>query len=129
MTLARATVSGVVYRSPEKRFTSNNIPVTSFTLNIGEKEETLLRIIARGNLSELTANSLNKGDKIVAEGRLQLNTVKTETGAERKVMEIDLSSFEKLSGSSSTSQENESIVDFAADDFNDELLGEEEIPF
>ena len=31
MTLAKAVVTGSVYRTPEKRFTQNNIPVSSFS--------------------------------------------------------------------------------------------------
>ena len=44
MTLAKAVVTGSVYRAPEKRFTQNNIPVSSFVLNIGDREEMLLRV-------------------------------------------------------------------------------------
>ena len=39
MSLAKAVVSGTVYRAPEKRFTSNNIPVTAFAMNISDTEE------------------------------------------------------------------------------------------
>ena len=51
MTLAKAVVTGTVYRAPEKRYTQNNIPVSSFVVNIGEKEEMLIRIIARRTAS------------------------------------------------------------------------------
>ena len=37
MALAKAVVTGTVYRAPEKRFTQNNIPVSSFVLNIGDR--------------------------------------------------------------------------------------------
>ena len=42
MALAKAVVTGSVFRAPEKRFTQNNVPVSSFVLNIGEREEMLL---------------------------------------------------------------------------------------
>ena len=43
MALAKAVVTGSVYRTPEKRFTQNNVPISSFVLNIGDREEMLLR--------------------------------------------------------------------------------------
>ena len=32
MALAKAVVTGTVFRAPEKRFTQNNVPVSSFVL-------------------------------------------------------------------------------------------------
>ncbi len=138
MTLARATISGTVYRAPEKRFTSNNVPITGFTININPDDETLIRVIAKGNLADAMVNTINKGDNIVVEGRLQNNTVKTEDGSEKRIVEIDASSFEKLSGSSTSTTksstsadfgETEQIVKFGADEFTESLIGEDEIPF
>ena len=99
MSLAKAVLSGTVYRNPEKRFTGNNIPVTSFTLLIDEKEQSIIRVIVRGNLADTVENAISKGDKIVAEGRLQMTAVQADDGTERKVMELDLSSFETLNSS------------------------------
>lgn len=137
MTLARATISGTVYRAPEKRFTSNNVPITGFTLNITPDDETLIRVIAKGNLADTVVNSIGKGDNIVVEGRLQNNTVKAEDGSEKRIVEIDASSFEKISGGSSPAKpaassnfgETEQIVKFGADEFSESLIGEDEIPF
>lgn len=131
MTLAKAVLSGIVYRNPEKRFTSNNVPIASFTLNINEKDETLVRVVAKGNLSDLVENNLTKSDKVVVEGRLQNNTVQGEDGTEKRIVEIELASFEKISGSVSTSapKSSDEIVKFAEEEFSDELIGEEEIPF
>ncbi|MBQ4124295.1 single-stranded DNA-binding protein [bacterium] len=134
MSIAKAVISGTVYRNPEKRFTGNNIPVTSFTLNIDEKEQSLVRVVARGNLAETVENSISKNDKIVAEGRLQMSSFQSEDGTEKKVMEIDLSSFEVISTSSSApakanTVKAEEVVKFAEVETEDILIGEEEIPF
>lgn len=51
MSLAKAVISGTVYRAPEKRFTSNNVPISAFAMNISDTEETLVRVIAKGNLA------------------------------------------------------------------------------
>ena len=89
MSLAKAVVTGVVFRAPEKRFTQNNVPVSSFVLNIGEREEMLIRVIAkRAALDEVVSN-LSNGEKILVEGRLQITTVKNDSGAERRIYEID----------------------------------------
>ena len=136
MSIAKAVLSGTVYRNPEKRFTGNNIPVTSFTLNIDEKEDSLIRVIARGNNAENIEKAVSKGDKVVVEGRLQISMLQGEDGSEKKVMEIDLSSFEVIQGngtvvspSSSTDKSSNDVVKFSEVEMDDVLIGEEEIPF
>ncbi len=134
MSLAKAVISGTVYRAPEKRFTSNNVPISAFALNISETEETLVRVLAKGNLAQTVEETINKGDRVVVEGRLQNNTVKNEDGSERRIVEIDAYAMEKLAGSSTTSTPSgkaspDSIVQFGQTDFSDDLIGEDEIPF
>ena len=132
MSIAKAVLSGIVYRNPEKRFTGNNIPVTAFTLNIDEKEQSLVRVIARGNNAETIEQAVSKGDKIVVDGRLQISTVRSEDGSEKKVMELDLASFEVVSSSSSAASPKKSadeVVKFSEVEMGDVLIGEEEIPF
>ena len=133
MSIAKAVLSGTVYRNPEKRFTGNNIPVTTFTLNIDEKEQSLIRIVARGNNAEAIEQAVSKGDKIVVDGRLQITSIQGEDGSDKKVMELDLSSFEVMSGSqsvsSSSSSKSDDVVKFAEVEMDDVLIGEEEIPF
>lgn len=132
MSLSKAILSGFVYRAPEKRFTSNNIPIAYFTLNIDSKEETLVRVIAKGNLADLVESNIGKSDKVVVEGRLQNSVIQAEDGSEKKIVEVELSSFEKVGGDiipSSKPSSNEQLVKFAEEEFTDDLIGEEEIPF
>ena len=131
MSIAKAVLSGTVYRNPEKRFTGNNIPVTSFTLNIDEKEQSLIRVISRGNNAETVEQAVSKGDKIVVEGRLQVSSIQSDEGVDKKVMELDLSGFELISstGSSSEKKSSDKVVEFGEVDAEDVLIGEEEIPF
>ena len=134
MSLAKAVISGTVYRAPEKRFTSNNVPISAFALNISETDETLVRVLAKGNLAQTVEETINKGDRVVVEGRLQNNTVKNEDGSERRIVEIDAYAMEKLAGSStgaapSSKASPDSIVQFGQTDFSDDLIGEDEIPF
>lgn len=131
MTIAKAVVTGTVYRAPEKRFTSNDVAVSTFVLDIGEKEETLMRIISKRNVLDNVVSSCNKGDKVLVEGRLQIAKAKMDDGSERNIYEIDAATIEKMSGSVPvpSNNNNEEIVKFAQEEFADELIGEDEIPF
>ena len=134
MTLAKAVVTGSVYRAPEKRFTQNNVPVSSFVINIGDREEMLLRVIAKRTALDEVVSSLGKDDRVLVEGRLQITTVKNENGNERRIFEIDANTVEPISATTGTgtsaSSSNEDIVKFPKEEeFADELIGEDEIPF
>ena len=133
MSLAKAVISGTVYRAPEMRFTSNDVPISAFAMNISETEETLVRVIAKGNLAQTVEETVVKGDRVIVEGRLQNNTVKSEDGSEKRIVEIDAFAIEKLAGGStstpSASKSPDSLVQFGQSDFSDDLIGEDEIPF
>ena len=137
MSIAKAVVTGTVYRTAEKRFTQNDVAVSSFVLNIGTRDELLVRVISkRKNLDDLVS-SLEKNAKVLVEGRLQVATVQSGEGTERRIYEIDANAIEMMSGASADSYSNpdfnatENIVSFGADDstMQNELIGEEEIPF
>lgn len=134
MSLAKAVISGTVYRAPEKRFTSNNIPITAFAMNISDTDESLVRVVAKGNFAETVESTVHKSDRIIVEGRLQTNTVKNEDGTERKIVEIDAFAIEHLAGSQSadaqgTKPSPDSIVQFGQQEFSEDLISEDEIPF
>jgi len=133
--LSKIVITGKVVRNPEKRFTDNNFPITSFTINIGaENEEKLVRVLAFGKLGETSANSVKKDQSVVVEGKLQTATVKTESGVEKKIVEINAQGLEIIGaslqeGSSDEAESGTSDLDFSEDLSSDELIGEDEIPF
>ena len=132
MAFAKAVVTGTVFRAPEKRFTQNNVPVSSFVLNIGDREEMLIRVVVGRTALDEVVSGISKDDRVLVEGRLQITTVKNESGAERKIYEIDANTIEMMGGSapaSSNSSNSEDIVKFSQEEFSDELIGEDEIPF
>lgn len=132
MAFAKAVVTGTVFRAPEKRFTQNNVPVSSFVLNIGDREEMLIRVVVGRTALDEVVSGISKDDRVLVEGRLQITTVKNESGAERRIYEIDASTIEMMGGSapaSSNSSNSEDIVKFSQEEFSDELIGEDEIPF
>lgn len=123
---------GKVVRNPEKRFTTNNLPITSFGIDIstGSEEETVVRVIAIGKIAETTAETVKKGVVVIVDGRLQTNTVKTESGEEKKVVEINAQSIEVTGGAvSQDNSEPEEILQFSEELSADDLIGEDEIPF
>ncbi|CCY63052.1 single-stranded DNA-binding protein [Clostridium sp. CAG:967] len=133
MSLAKSVVTGTVYRAPEKRFTQNNIAVSAFVLNIGEREETLIRVISRRNALDEIVSSISKGERVLVEGRLQTAAVKMDDGSEKRIYEIDANTIEKLGeGAMAVSDSKfgtEEIVKFESDDMSNELINEDEIPF
>lgn len=132
MSLAKSVVTGTVYRTPEKRFTQNNVGVSAFVMNIGDKEEMLIRIISKRTTLDDLVSSLNKGDKVLVEGRLQTAAVKMDDGTEKRIYEIDANTIERwgeISASTASDFGGEDIVKFESDDMSNELINEDEIPF
>ena len=133
MSLAKSVVTGTVYRAPEKRFTQNNIAVSSFVLNIGERDEILIRIISKRQALDEIIDNIDKGERVLVEGRLQTATVKMDDGSEKRIYEIDANTIEKLGEGAMVPESpkfgTEEIVKFESDDLSNELIGEDEIPF
>ena len=134
MALAKAVVTGTVYRAPEKRFTQNNVPVSSFVLNIGEREEMLIRVVVRRAALDEVVSAMSNDDRVLVEGRLQITTEKIDNGSERRIFEIDANTIELMGAgaplvASATTSSNSDIVKFSNEEFADELIGEDEIPF
>lgn len=132
MSLAKAVVTGYVYRNPETGYSSNNVSVSSIVLNIGDREEMLVRVLSKRTALTEVVQGLSKGDKILVEGRLQVANVKSNDGTERRIYEIDANAIELMSGdaaSSAKATNGGDIVKFGEEEFVDELISEDEIPF
>ena len=133
MSLAKSVVTGTVYRAPEKRFTQNNIAVSAFVLNIGDRDEILIRVVSRRQALDEIIDNIEKGERVLVEGRLQTATVKMDDGSEKRIYEIDANTIEKLGegamAPASSKFGTEEIVKFDSDDLSNELIGEDEIPF
>lgn len=136
MSLSKAVIQGIVVREPEKRFSSNNVAVSNFTINItpNNDEASLLRVIALGRLAETVADNVTKGAMVMVDGQLQTNTVKSQTGEERKIVELQASNVELMGSGAASIKEKpqsmqEEILQLSDEDFSDELIGDDEIPF
>ena len=134
MTLAKAFITGAVVKAPEKRFTQNDMAIAGFTINFDPANEGLIRIVAFGQLAETIASTINIGDSVAVEGRLQINSYKLPNGKDKKVFEISANSVEKISAtqgmaSNSAVAQNDNIVSFNQDEIAQDLIDEDEIPF
>jgi len=136
MTLAKAVVTGIVYKTPKTGFTSNNVAVSSFVLNIGTQDEILVRVISKRTSLESVVSGLTKNQKVLVEGRLQNGISKMDDGTEKKVFEIEAATIEVM-GSGSTSADAGSdgdILTFGemevpSESNTDVLMDDEEVPF
>ena len=129
MSLAKAIVTGTVYRNPEKRFTSSNIAIYSLTLNIGENDETLVRVISKRRALEEILDKVRQGDKILVGGRLQVATSKYLDGSDKRFYEIDASNVELIqSNGGNPEQVAEKVVEQSSMN-EDSDIDDDEIPF
>ena len=137
MALAKAVVTGIVYKTPKTGYTNNNVAVSSFVLNIGTQEDTLVRVISkRQSLDEIVQN-LSKNQKVLVEGRLQNGVSKMDDGSEKRVFEIEASTIELMGAGSSTdagTSDDGDIRTFgdmeaSAEANTDVLMDDEEVPF
>lgn len=124
---------GTVVRNPEKRFTSNNLPITYFTINTGKNDEpSLIRVMAVGKLADTAADSAKKDKVVIVEGRLQNSVIKTNTGEEKKIIEINAKAIEVVNEAALAGSEYQNVEDLGFNEEElsaDELIGEDEIPF
>ncbi len=135
MTLAKAFVTGVVVKAPEKRFTQNDTAIADFTINIDSNNETILRVITFGSLADVISSTVTSGYNVSVEWRLQANTYKLPNGKDKKIYEISANSVEKMGAgmanpiSQTSTKSNENIVSFNQDEIAQDLIDEDEIPF
>ena len=139
MTLAKIVATGKVTKNPEKRFTQNNLAVTSLIVDINPQDETLVRVTAIGTVADRIAETISMNDTVIVDGRLQMETVKTTSGKERKVATINATNVEKVNGASSGTSanynntpvqaKNDSVVQFSTEEIAEDLIDPDEIPF
>ena len=134
MTLARAAVTGIVFKAPKTGYTTNNVAVSSFVMNIGQTDEILVRVISKRQALEEVVSSISKNQKVLVEGRLQTGVSKLDDGTEKKVFEIEASTIELMSGAVAGSEENSEDGDILTfgemeDNNTDVLMDDEDVPF
>lgn len=108
MSFAKVVITGTLTSDPEKRFTPNNHAVTSFNIQVENpvtsskagavNEPFTVKVTCWRNLAEAVEAQLHKGDEVLVEGKLILNSFQAQDGSQKKVFEIDANSIDKLQG-------------------------------
>ena len=104
MSFAKATISSTLQADPEKRFTPNNHAVTTLVLSVenpsmgrqgAPNEPFQIRVTCWRGLADAAAETLRKGDDVVVEGKLILNSYQAQDGVQKKSFEIEASSVSR----------------------------------
>lgn len=109
MSLAKVILSGTVVSDPERRFTPNqNVAVTTFNMSVqaptrgmagaAANEAFTVKVTCWRQLAEAVGENIRKGDEVLVEGKLMINSYTTPEGVAKKGYEIDLASIDKISG-------------------------------
>lgn len=126
---------GRLVRDCDVRYTQSGKVVCQFTIAVdrpfnkdGQKEADFIPVILWGKQAEVAGNSLQKGHRVLVEGRLQIRSYDDNNGNKRYVTEVIANSFEfierKGDGNANAS------ADFAAGfGAGEPIPFDEEIPF
>jgi single-strand DNA-binding protein len=99
------TVIGNATAEPELRYTQSGLAVCSVNIAINERilnkqtnewedgEPDFVRLSIWRDQAENFAGSVNKGDRIIATGKLKLNTYESKEGEKRSQMEMQVDEF------------------------------------
>lgn len=88
------TIVGNLTRDPELKFLDNGSSVAKFTLAVsrklqnGQEEVSFINVVAFGSLGENLHDSLHKGNRAIAVGRLDQRSWTTESGEKKSVFEL-----------------------------------------
>lgn len=120
-------LSGRLAADPEVKYTQTGKAVAAFNLAVnegyGDKQKTqFIPIVAWEKIAETIGNNLNKGRRVLIEGRLQVRTYDTNDGQKRRVTEVIVKSIEFLD---SKQKKQESPMDSLGSSIPDD----EEVPF
>jgi single-strand DNA-binding protein len=109
LSLAKIIISGTLASDPEKRFTSNDHPVTNFTLAVknvtgsGKQQQSgdevfHVKVACWRGLADAVEAQLKKGDEVVVEGKLMMDSYQGQEGVQKKGFEVEASAIDKLPG-------------------------------
>lgn len=123
---------GNLGKDPDIRTTQAGKMVTQFSLGVADgfgqnKTTTWLTVICWEKLAESAGNNLNKGSKVLVEGRLQIRSFDGKDGQKRYATEIVASHIEYLSPKAQSQQATDNSD--PASQFGQDVAPDDEIPF
>ncbi|QDX92036.1 single-stranded DNA-binding protein [Brevibacillus laterosporus] len=108
----RVILIGNLARDVELKYTTNGVPVATFTLAVnrrvqnGQNEADFINIVVWRQLADLCANYLSKGKKCALEGRLQVRSYDDQDGKKRFVTEVVAENVQFLSSKDGQAQQS-----------------------
>lgn len=131
MSLNKVFLLGRVTRDMELRYTTNNTPVTSFSLAVdrgykgqdGEQNTDFVDCVAWRGTAEFAAKHFGKGRAAVVEGHLQVRSYTDKDGKKRNITEVVVDSMSFAD--SKPKQTAEPVIE----EIDEEIEDEETLPF
>ena len=143
--LNTAILMGRLTADPELRYTTSNIPVTSFTLAVdrayrsGEERQTdFINIVAWRQRAEFVSKWFHKGQLVAVEGSIQTRRYTDKDGNKRTTYDVvvdsaDFCGSKAESGGSAPMARTESapasFSNVDTGDFEEISMGDEDLPF
>ncbi|MEG1997278.1 MAG: single-stranded DNA-binding protein [Clostridiales bacterium] len=140
--LNRIVLIGRLTKDPELRYTQSGIAVASFTLAVdrgyknasGERETDFIDITVWRQQAENCANFLSKGKLAAVDGSLHIRSYETNDGQKRKAAEVVAENVRFLSpreggGTTAPTQPADTAPPFNPNRDDDEMLGDDDLPF
>lgn len=97
----RVILMGRLVRDPGVRYTQTGKPIAGFTLAVdrpftqdGKREADFINCIAWNKTAETIGNYVHKGQRILAEGRLQIRSYDANDGSKHWITEVIVNNFE-----------------------------------
>ncbi len=130
----KVVLLGRLTKDPDVRYTQNQKVVTTFSLAVdrpfltqdGKREADFIPVVLWGKSAELAGNSLQKGHRVLVEGRIQTRTYDDENGNRHWVTEVIAAGFEFIERKAETgqAQKNSPMGNMGQD-----IPFDEEVPF
>jgi single-strand DNA-binding protein len=127
-TMNKVIIVGRLTRDPEVRYTSAGKAVCSFSVAVDSgygdnKKADFIPVVVWEKLAEICGNNLNKGRRVLVEGRLQISNYEKD-GQKHYKTDVVAQNVEFLD-----SKKEPVIGGSAMDGLGGEVFPEEEIPF
>ncbi len=131
---------GRLTKDPEVRYTPTGKVVASFTLAVNRgfttkdsaQEADFIPIVVWGNSAEFCGNNLNKGSKVLVDGRLQVRSYDAKDGSKRYVTEVvanNLEALERKKETGAVKSENKDQVPDVVQSFGSDVDLSDDVPF
>ena len=129
----KVILSGRLTKDPDVRIASNDMKIARYTLAVdGRKKEDVsefIYCICFGKKAEFAESWLNKGIKIIVEGRLHINKWEKDDGTTASIAEVIVESHEFCESRKQNDEKYENVSNEGAFYTEVEDIDEEDLPF